>query len=53
MDDCGAALRFAGLCPWIMYRSRTCRATVQSEAVESEAFVPYKKTVVGKKSEFC
>lgn len=32
MDACGAALRLAGLSPWIVYRSWTCRAALQSEA---------------------
>lgn len=39
----GAALRLADLSLWIMYGSRTCRAALQSEAGESEAFVPHRR----------
>lgn len=41
MGACGAALRLADLSLWIMYRSRTCKAALQSG--ESEAFVPYRR----------
>ena len=44
MGACGAAHRLAGLSPWIGYRSRPCRAALQSEAGESEAFVPVEES---------
>ena len=40
MGACGAVCRLAGLSPWTVYRSRTCRPALLSEAGESEAFVP-------------
>lgn len=44
MGACEAACRLAGLSPWIGYRSRTCRAALQGEAGESEAFVPIEES---------